>query len=398
MTKDPKYALIIAMSMIPRDPRVRRQLDSLASQGWTVDTIGVGPEHDPAARDHFALNSPSPWVRSKLGAILIHGFLPNRAKFKLLESNQIPFIAHDRIRSGHYQLIIFNDHHFMPWIADPSTFTQAALQAHIHLDLHEYFPPRVLRDTFYRRFTAGYNDWRRNHIGDRRFTTRSTPVRGISALYASEFGFDQPAVVRSCPPAIDQQPSPVNPREIRLLYHGVVNPHRGVFEMVDAMRLLDDRFTMTFMSVGSPQQITNLKAYAHGMEDRVHFVPPVQVEEISSSINKYDLEVMFFPWHTTNLKLALPNKFFEALQGRLGVVIGDSPMMQELVDEHHLGLVVRGWSAEDLAAGINTLSAEQVAGFKRAAHVVSPDFSAESERQAFLAIVEPSSKPRTTRD
>lgn len=395
MSKDLKCALIIVDSVIARDPRVRRQIDSLASEGWIVDTIGVGDHPAAEVRDHFPLMRIRGWLRSTVGTLFVHGFLPHSLRFKLLVSDRVSPEVADRISSGAYQLIVFNDLDFMPWIANPSTFTARALNAHIHLDIHEYFPPEVKKDTLYRRFIASYNVWLRKHIGDQRFTTRSTPVRGISSLYADEFGFAPPAVIRSCPPFVEQSPRPVDPHEIKLLYHGAINPHRGVYEIVDAMRLLDERFTMTFITVGGAAQIADVKAYAHGMLDRIKFVDPVPVDEIGSFINQFDLEVMFFPWHTTNLKLALPNKFFEAIQGRLGVVIGESPMMKELVDENQLGLNVTGWSGKDLAAGISTLTAQQITEFKLAAHKVAPAFSAESERQAFLSIVQANDKPQT---
>lgn len=388
MTNEPRRALIVASTMVHRDPRVSRQVESLTGNGWVVDTIGNGLDPAPSVHDHFPLMSVRRWVRSKPGTLLIHGLLPHRLRFKLLTSNRIQPAVKSRIRSGHYQLIVFNDLQFVPWIADPNTFTATALRAHTHLDLHEYFPATPRRDSLYRRFLASYQAWIRRHIGDPHFTTRSTPVRGISSLYAEEFGFSTPAVIRNCPPSIVQNPVPVNPGEIRLVHHGVVNRNRGLYEIVDAMRLIGERFSMTFLPVGAESEIAALKAYARGLEGRVHFVPPVPMMEICSAINQYDLEVMFFPPKTRNLELALPNKFFEAIQGRLGVVIGKSLMMEELVEEHGIGLVVGGWSAQDLAAGLNTLTAEQVAEYKRAAHRIAPDFSAESERQAFLAIVD----------
>jgi glycosyltransferase involved in cell wall biosynthesis len=384
--------------MIHRDPRVSRQVESLIDAGWTVDTIGIGKPAAPGVRHHSWLRPLNRFVATTLGTLVIHGLLPHRLRFRLLVSDQVESAAKERISSGEYGVIVFNDIDFVPWVDDSATFTAAARRAHIHLDLHEYFPITMRRDSLYRRFTASYNAWIRRHIGSTRFTTRSTPVRGISELYAKEFGFSTPAVIRNCPPAVEQDPGAVDPREIELLYHGAYNPTRGIYEIVDAMHLVDERFSMTFMLVGPESYIGELRAYAEGLGDRVRFVPAVPMDEICTAVHRYDLEVMFYPPKTTNLELALPNKFFEAIQGRLGVVIGDSPMMRELVDEHGLGLVVEGWTAQDLAAGINSLTPDRVAGFKRAAHAIASDFSAESERHAFLAIVQGGPEPGSSRD
>ena len=387
MATESRTALVIVMSAVTTDPRVRRQIDWLTQAGWTVDSIGPGDHHVPEVRDHFALTDPARWTRTKIGSAVVYALLPMMTKFRVLLQNRIPSVVQRRVAHGHYDLVVFNDHHFLPWIADSRVFSDAALEGHIHLDLHEYVPAKSQRGGLWHLFAAPFFDWRRSFIGHPRFDTRSTVVRAIGELYAEEFGFADPAVIRNCPPYVDQEPTPVAAEEIRLLHHGAANHHRGLYEMIDAMRLVEDRFSLTLILMGSEERVAQYVEYAKDLGDRVRFVDPVPMQEISTFINSYDLEIMFYRPRNRNLELALPNKLFEAVQGRLGLVIGESPMMEEVVRQYDNGLIVPGWSSKDLAEALNTLTADRVQRLKDGSAAAAKELSAESESGAFFNVI-----------
>jgi hypothetical protein len=93
------------------------------------------------------------------------------------------------------------------------------------------------------------------------------------------------------------------------------------------------------------------------------------------------LGVYLLPFSNFNNMHALPNKFFEFVQGRLGIAIGPSPEMAHLVTKHGLGLVAADFSPATLAGMLNGLTADQVRQFKsnadRAAHALSSQVSGE---------------------
>lgn len=385
----PKNALVIVMSHIATDPRVRRQIDWLTDTGWEVDTIGLGDSTENV-RDHFALTDEPRWIGTKFGTAFIYGLLSHRRKFKVLTQNRIPGEVQRQVREGHYQIIIFNDRHFVPWVADSATFTPQARTGHIHLDLHEYFVASLTKDNLWRRVTSAYYEWARGLFADPTFDTRSTVNDGIARLYEEELGIPRLAIIRNSPPYADLQPGAVDPQEIRLIHHGIASWDRGLREIVDAMRIVDSRFSMTFMLLGSEDVIAELKAYSSDLGDRVRVVPPAAMQDLSAVVNHFDLEIMFYRPKTRNLELALPNKLFEAVQGRLGLVIGESPMMAELVRKHANGIIVTGWTADDLAATLNALSAEDVTRFKTESDSAAHELNADTERTVFLATVDSS--------
>ena len=382
-----RRALVIVQTDVTNDPRVRRQIQWLSEEGYVVDSLGYGDKPGDGAGDHFAITPDAPWTTRRFGHAFVHGLVPFRRRFRLLAESHFPAEAAARIRRGDYALIIFNDTHLIPWVGNTAVFTAKAREAHIHLDLHEYFAPTFPGTSLWRKIMRGYYAWGRTFIGHEAFDSRSVVASGIGELYATEFPIPVPFVVRNCPPFVDQQPSPTADDRIELIHHGGAAWSRGFRQMVDAMKLVDDRFTLTFMLVGTPQVIRELKEYAAPLGDRVRFVDPVSMVDLATTINRYDAEVMFFPPTTQNLRFALPNKLFEAVQGRLASVIGPTPMMVDVVDEFGLGVTAEGWEAADLARAIDSLTPETVRAFKDAAGRAALVLNSEHEKAAFLASV-----------
>jgi glycosyltransferase involved in cell wall biosynthesis len=384
--EEKKKALVAVDSNVARDPRVRRQIDWLADEGWTVDSLGAG-DSPGTVRDHFQLGATPRWMLTKLGTLFIYGLLSEKRKFRALTLSRFPAEVRRRLREGDYDVIILNDRHFVPWVAFGSDFTPAARRGHIHLDLHEYFVPKIKRDSLWRMATASQYEWARHLIGSNVFSSRSTVNSGIAELYADEFQIETPAIIRNSPPYVEQSPTPVNPDRIRLIHHGMASWDRGLRQMVDALRLSDERFSLTFMLVGSPQLIDELREYARDLGDRVQVVPPAAMADLAKVVNAYDLEVMFYAPLTRNLELALPNKFFEAVQGRLGLIVGESPMMAQVVAQYGNGRVVKGWDPAHLAATLNSLSANDVEALKSASDRAAHDLNATAEREVFLEVL-----------
>ncbi|MCO7274287.1 glycosyltransferase [Cellulosimicrobium cellulans] len=391
----PRSALVLSYSVIESDPRVRRQVDWLTGAGWEVDTLGLGGRPTTTVRQHFALEEPSRWVTTRSGVLASQLLLPARARFRRQIVDRIPRAAREGLRSGRYDLVVFNETEFGPLLADPTVFTSAALQARLHLDLHEYHNPVQRRQTLGARITGSHYRWVRGFIGHRAFTSRSVVNDPIGRLYVDEFGIEPPVPVRNIPPFVEQGPSPVDPGEIRLLFHGLASWKRGFDAILEAMRVLPEHFTMTFMLMPNPAVHARLREQvdAHPARDRIRIVPPAPMRELAQRINEYDLEIIFYRPLERNLELALPNKFFEAVQGRLGVVVGESPAMAELVREHGIGIVVPGFDAADLATALADLTPDDVARAKAASDRAAGLLNAEVEREAFLAAIESAARP-----
>jgi hypothetical protein len=376
-------ALVVVRSHLARDPRPRRQIEWLTGAGWQVDSIALGPAVE-GTRDHFELASAPHWARSRLGRAAMHALLPSAAKFRLLGTSRVPRAALDRLRAGAYDLVVLNDIDFAPWVADRRLLPPGG--AHVHLDVHEYFPPHLPPGSRLRIRVDSYHRYLRSFIGASRIDSRSVVSPSIARAYALEFGIPEPGIVRSAPAFAELTPSPVEPGRLRVIHHGSALWARGLREIVDAMRLVGDHVELTLMLVGSEDVIAGVRRYAADLGARVRIVPPVPVPDIAREINAHDLEVMFFPPSTRNLEWALPNKLFEAVQGRLGLVIGPSREMVAIVEHYGNGVVAAGWTAEDLAAVLAPLSDTEVAALKAASDRAAVDLNAQREGEQFLRL------------
>jgi hypothetical protein len=141
------------------------------------------------------------------------------------------------------------------------------------------------------------------------------------------------------------------------------------------------------MLTGQESAMDELPAYIADQADRIRIVPPAAMRDLARTINAYDVEVAFFPPRTQNLVYTLPNKLFEAVQGRLAIVTGPTKLMVEAVEEFGNGVVTEGWSAHDLAVAINSLTPERITEMKLASHRAAEHANSEAERPNFLRSV-----------
>lgn len=387
---DDRTALVLSYSDIASDPRVRREVDWLTTDGWSVDTLGLGQHPAPEVREHYELAPARGWTTNRIGLLAAHLLLPQRLRFRALMSSRIPEPLRERVRAGRYDLIVFNELEFAPWLDDDRDFTPAALKGLHHLDLHEYHNPDRRRQTLGARITGAHYRWGRSHIASARFTSRSVVNTPIGRLYADEFGIPTPAPVRNAPPYVaDLEPTPVDPHEIRMLFHGLPSWSRGFTEILAALRELPPRFSMTFMLTSNPPVLAMLRdeISRHPARERIHIVPPAPMREIAQCINEYDIEIVFYKPTGINLQYAMPNKFFEAAQGRLALVVGETETMAPLVREHGHGVVVPEFTWESLRDTLRELDAERVIEMKARSAVVAARLNSASEGRAFLAAI-----------
>jgi len=373
------------MSPLATDPRILREVDWLASDGWIVDTLGIGPTPDARVRQHFATGQAPRWTESRIAKGLIHSLLPYRARFRILMTPQLP--AELMAQLGAYDLIVVNDVDLVPWMVRRGRALLAA-GGIVHLDLHEWHPSEPGRaPDLTTALTRGYQDWKTDQLASPVFTSRSTVAQGLGELYVERYAVPPLRIIRNSPAYEELRPSPVDADAIDLVYHGNADLARGLGLLAVALPLLESRFRLNLMLTGSDDDKAALRALLSENAHRVVFHDPVPVAEIARRINDWDLEIIFYPPTIPNLKYSLPNKFFEAIEGRLGIVVGESPEMARLIREYGVGAVVDGWRGEDLAATLNALTADDIIAMKAGTQAAARELNSQTERLVFEEIL-----------
>lgn len=366
--------LCLSLSEVSRDPRVLRQVAALESV-YSVTSAGLGDEEVATGSSIRVVRRPSrPLRKLAQGSLLVaHAYKSewySKPHVRKIRAN---------LQSRRFDLVLAND-----LLTLPMAF-EIAGGAPVVLDAHEYSPRQGEERWEWRRLQQPrVLAWCREYLPH--LAGMMTVSEGLAAEYRRNFGVD-PIVIRNAPAFIDQEPSPLEPGRIRMVHHGVATPARRPELMIELMELLDDRFTLDLMFAASDAgYVRRLRTLAQH-SNRIRFVPPVPTLEIAKTINGYDIGLYLLPPTNFNFANALPNKFFEFVQGRLCVAIGPSPEMASLTRAHGIGVVAEDFTPASLATRLNALSSEEIAAFKSRTNMAASMLNAETEAERIRVTV-----------
>lgn len=367
--------LVISFSHIASDARVLKQINHL-SELYTVVTCGHGSAPAGATK-HYEIPYEEPRWRVLLRAALIRAHAyhlayrvsqpVHRAK-RALKRSRIKFDA-----------VLAND------LDTAGTALSVANADRIHLDLHEYWPGRDDQNPAWVRLRQPFMAWQLRHFA-RRVRSVTTVSDTIARRYLDEFGF-RSEVVANASPFKDQQPSAIR-EPLRLVHSGATRPNRQIEVMMRAVAASRTGAILDLYLTGEgTHYYESLQQLATELGDRVQILPPVPQEQLVETLNRYDLGLHLLPPTNTNNALALPNKFFDFIQARIGIIIGPTASMAEIVEQYDLGVVTLDFSAESLTRVIEGLNIEQVRHYKQNTTLVANDLSAENQSRAWWAAI-----------
>ncbi len=362
--------LILSFSPIATDARVLKQI-ALAREYGDVVTCGYGPASEGVV-EHVR-------IPDELG---IYPLSPKLLVLRLgrLALHRAPGIAWVRraLRRRRFDAVIINDLDAASvGLSIPST------RGH-HIDLHEY-TPRLHDDVagWRRHMQPLFEDVARRSL--RRARSATTVGELIAEQYERLSGV-RPGVVVNAAPFADIPPGPVG-NVIRLVHSGACLRNRGLAELIQAVE--DSRSPVTldlFLMPNSPSHLAELRSLAEGLKT-VTIHDPVPYPELIARLNEFDVGIHVLPPVTINNVWALPNKIFDYVQARLGVIVGPSPEMARYAHEYGFGIVADGFGAENLTAALDALTPDTVRSLKNEAHRVARELSAEEAIGAWRAAI-----------
>lgn len=375
-----KKLLVIVLSNFKHDARVRRQVLALKDHyNTTVVCFGGEPEKD------FEVIAISPtnltFLRKAFASIFLMLRLYSLAHRILHDYNYIV----DRLKNRGFDVIIANDVETLPFAFKfPSP-------ARVIFDAHEYAPRHFEDKWSWRFFFQGFNTWLcRQYIP--RISGMMTVGKGLAREYEKNFA-RRPIVVMNANVYTDVAPSPMQANKIRLVHHGIATPSRRLELMIEMMKHLDQRFTLDlillkpgFASAATAGYIDLLKQLASG-DNRINILDPVPITQVVKTVNAYDIGVFLLPPINFNYENTLPNKLFDFIQGRLGIAIGPTPEMAEIVRQYNNGVVADDFTPASLAAKLNALQASDITAFKERSALAARDLNAEKNALIILQLV-----------
>jgi glycosyltransferase involved in cell wall biosynthesis len=202
---------------------------------------------------------------------------------------------------------------------------------------------------------------------ERGWALRSSRVITVNDAYADVMAkllrVRRPLVVMNCSYRYEPPRPPVRrfqellglPDDRRVvLYHGGLFPHRGIEELMTAMRDVPGA-TLVLMGYGVLEPALREAATGPGLTDRVRFAPPVRPDELLDWVAAADVVAMPIQASTLNHRLTTPNKLFEAMAAGVPVVASDLPGMATIVRETDCGVLCDPADPSSIAAGIRRI-------------------------------------------
>lgn len=368
--------LCISFSEIAADSRVLRQLDLLAEFG-DVTTLCYGRK-PAAAVEHLEIDSRlASLPQTPLGVVLLAARLHSKAELAAPAVQR----ALALVKGHDFDLIVANEARALPLahhIADGTP---------IWGDMHEWAPEERVQVLSWRLLVAPLMT-----SICKRYLPRTHAISvvndSIAKLYEERFSCAT-ETVRNARPFVDLEPQPLTDGPIRLVHSGAAVPGRNLEGMIEAVNLLGADYTLDFYLIEARDNGKYLRHIQHvaAGNERIRFHPSVTPQELPQVLNHYDLGVYSLPPQTRNQALMLPNKFFDFVQARLGIIFSPSPETSRLIQEHHVGVVTDDFSPGSLATAIKELSRDQIRSYKMNTHRAARRLSSESDDRVVRGIV-----------
>lgn len=360
--------LVLTYTPFAQEPRALKQVRFLKEK-HDVTTAGFGPAPFPDV-PHVEIPSVAPQRWGLFGRLMAAGFLVLRWYRPLALLNALDRETRRLVGGTSWDIVIAHDLKTLDVSLDLGA-------AHgVVLDLHEYAPRQEEHSFLWRWLIAPYFRWMcRTRVP--LVAEVVTVSQGIADEYKAKFGFDSTLVVNATPYA-QLDPKPVG-SPMRLVHSGGVAVQRRLDIMIQGVRETSANVTLDLYLVGGDSPVmTQLKELA-GDDPRIRFREPVPYSDLVATLNEYDLGLSIFPPTTFNLAWCLPNKFFDFVQARLGVIVGPSPEMSRFVDEFGIGIVLPDFEPSSLAAALEAITSDQIAAWKAASAAHADELSSESQ-------------------
>jgi len=373
-----KKILIISYSHISVDPRIKKQVEALKNDYEIHTAAKSGIEGIKHFDIHYSLHFS---IARKLKRLFY--YLTKNYEKIYWDNSKKQFLNKNNFDS--YDLIIAND-----ISALPLAFAIKQKNTKIYFDAHEYHP-REFEDDL---------QWRLLHKGVVNYMCKkyipivdifTTVGENIAKEYEKYIGV-KPIVIRNATKFQDLKIINTTEYPIKFIHHGAAIPSRKLELMIDVFKdLQKEKYHLYFMLVGDEKYINKLKEYAKNTQN-ISFIDAVQQERIPEKLNVFDMGIYILrPSNFNNLN-ALPNKIFDFIQARLGVIITPNPEMKNLVEKYKLGKVSSDYTPESMKKLIKIISLEEINEFKQNSNNIATELSAENEinniRKLIISILE----------
>ncbi|MFF8817385.1 glycosyltransferase family 1 protein [Leucobacter sp. NPDC015123] len=363
--------LILSFSPITNDARVLKQVE-LFKERYEVTTCGYG-EPPSGVVEHFRIPD------DRLAYDLYGRYITLRQYRAVYSRLGAVRWCREQLVPGSWDVVLANDVETVPLALELKP------HAGVHADLHEYTPRMKEHNLAWAQKISPYFVWL-----CRKYVTKAaswtTVSMGLAREYERVFGITPEIVTNAAP--YQNRPVRSVSEPIRLVHSGACLRDRNLLDMLEGVRRATRPVTLDlFLTKNDPSYHAEIVARAAEIP-AVTVHEPVPYAALPDALAEYDVGVFVLKPINFNYEWALPNKLFDFVQARLGIVVGPSAEMSTIVREYGLGTVAGDFTPEGLAQEINELTPEKVLAWKRAADRAADELSAEHQVKEWALALE----------
>ncbi len=383
---------MVTFSSYPADPRPRRALDALRSQGMSVDLICLSDENAPRREKCNGLDVLRVPIEHRRGGIFAYAY--SYAAFIFVCS---AVLAVRTLRRRYHLVYVHN----MPDILILCSLVPNMLGAKVILDQHDPMPELLTtifnlpEESLSVRAMKWIEKWSIaradavvtvNIACQRIFASRSCDSEKIQVVMNAP---DEKIFPSRTPLS---QPFENAPRKrFVIMYHGSLVERNGLDLAIDALGQVRKSIPMAELKIcGRKTPFLEKmmdRARDGGLEDRVHFLGPKSLEELVQEIDHCDVGVI--PNHRSAFtEINTPTRIFEYLALGKPVIAPRAGGICDYFDDSSLVFFELG-DAEDLARKLEHVfsHAVDVIEVVKRGQVVYREHSWPSERQRLTSLV-----------
>lgn len=369
-----KSVAVISMTQTARDSRVLRHVAALSTV-FHVTTIGYGPSPAGVYR-HISIPRSLPYLPLNLTALVPH--ILRIFRLSSSRTSAVRFVK-TALCQIDVDAVLLNDVQTLPLMS--------TIQVPVVVDMHEYAPLEMEEDWRFRVFLMAYYNWlcarylpRANRI--------STVSNGLASEFSRVFGVDC-SVVLNARRELDIRFRPSSFPPLRLVHSGLAAKARRLEVMIDAVQDLPN-VQLDLYLVPAPRQsrtLNRLKRRA-SQAGNVRVMDPVLSDELPSVISNYHLALVYLAPSSFSLKHCMPNKLFDSIQARVGIVSGPLPDVVEFCRETGVGVWTDDFSASCLRELLIELTPQKVNALRQASNEAAGKFNEQSEAAKLLDMLQ----------
>lgn len=364
--------LFLRSNPIAPDPRVEKEAQALAEEGYRVRVLGWDRTTAlPPAEETPFYRIERLRIPGRVGAGLRN--LPHLLRF------QLGLLAYLWRRRGEYDIVHACDFDTVL----PALCAKILWRKRVVYDIFDFYAEMLRKTPSFLKRAIRWVDLRAMGLADGIVLADESRIEQIAGARPQRM-----AIVRNAPhavPALLPEEVP-GPPPLRIAYVGLLQVERGLMEMLDLLEAHPE-WELDLGGYGGEEREIAERA---GRMPNVRFHGRVPYERALELMGKAHVLFATYDPFIPNHRYSSANKLFEAMALGKPIIVAEGTGMDRLVREHGLGFVVRYGNVEDLreaVAQVASWSEEERRAFaQRVRSVYEERFAWGKSKESLLSL------------